>query len=160
MNKLIESLNLALQDVDVHMIRSYCRKVRNFISAYKEPGMTLKEIDEAVEKYKSHRCVYDRTMNHLIDRAGGPLTEKEQQDVEAQRRRKEIQQQREEWVKKSLEQFDRMIGSKRRKQFDEASVAMNERAEKARLEIRSVKVAGMQQREQACITRNLHSYIA
>ena len=56
-------MNPAVDSVTVDPIRKYFRKAREYEQAYIEGKKTGKEVEAAVQRYKSHRRVFTENIN-------------------------------------------------------------------------------------------------
>ena len=61
--KLRQIINPALDSVSVDLIRKYARKARDYEKAYRSGHQAGKSVEAAVESYKSHRRIFNETLN-------------------------------------------------------------------------------------------------
>ena len=56
-NGLLRTVGPVLDSVDTVLIRKYCRKARDYITAYREGHVPGQQLEDAVKQYRSHRRV-------------------------------------------------------------------------------------------------------
>jgi hypothetical protein len=69
---------MALKSVSLPLIRRYARKCFRYMDAYRPQGgnatkLTMKQVQYAMKKYSSHRCIPAGVMNDLEHQPFNPM---------------------------------------------------------------------------------------